>query len=90
MEHIYELLDEVRDLRKRIRTADLKGTITKRTLVGWDDRSFDLIESVILKLDELAERLDLFEQQETGKTTRVISVKGRAKKTAKKTAKKKK
>lgn len=59
MEDIYDLIDESKDLRKKIADVwDKDEELSASLVIGWIDHNTKLVTAVAEKLEELEERLD--------------------------------
>jgi len=59
MEEIYDLIDESKDLRKKIAGVwDKDEELSASLIIGWIDHNTKLIKAVAEKLEEVEERLD--------------------------------
>jgi len=67
MEHIWQILEEVKDTRKKMREAIKAGDFNLRLFASWIDHSLKLEEALAKKLDEYIERLVLLEDELRGK-----------------------
>ncbi len=76
MEHVFEILDQAKDLREKIRQTFKKGAEMNHPLIAsWIDKSLELDEVVANKLDELFERLVRLEDEIRGKGPQTIVTK---------------
>lgn len=59
MEEIYELIDDAKDLRKKIADVwDKDEELSASLVLGWIDHNTKLITAVAEKIEEIEERLD--------------------------------
>jgi|GEM_PF-6503732 len=59
MEEIYDLIDDAKDLRKKIAGVwDKDEELSASLLIGWIDHNTKLLTAVAEKIEELEERLD--------------------------------
>ena len=66
MKHVFEILDEAKEMRNKIREAFQAGDLNPQLLASWIDKSLELDEAEAKKLDELFERLVRLEDEIRG------------------------
>lgn len=68
MKYIYQLIDEAKDLHKKIAEAwNSKEELSSSLIVGWIDHNTKLIEELAKKVEELNERLSTHEEEKKKK-----------------------
>jgi uncharacterized protein Yka (UPF0111/DUF47 family) len=68
MKEVYEMIDESKDLHKKIANVwDKDEELSASLVLGWIDHNTKLITAVSEKLEELEERLDDLHEEATKK-----------------------
>jgi len=64
MKEIYELIDEAKDLHKKIASVwDEDEELSASLVLGWIDHNTKLINAVAEKMEEIEERLDTMHEE---------------------------
>jgi len=64
MKEIYELIDESKDLQKKIANVwDKDEELSASLVLGWIDHNTKLITALAEKLEEIEERLDALHEE---------------------------
>ena len=66
LEHVFQIIDEAKDLKGKIKEAFLAGDVPKELLASWIEKVLELDELEARKLDELFERLVKLEDEIRG------------------------
>jgi len=66
MRHVFEILDQAKEMRGKIRDAFQEGDLNPQLLASWVDKALELDEAIAKKLDELFERLVRLEDEVRG------------------------
>ena len=65
--HVFQIIDEAKELKGKIKEAFLAGDVNKELLASWTEKVLELDELEAKKLDELFVRLEKLEEEVRGK-----------------------
>jgi hypothetical protein len=63
MEQIFQIIDEAKTIKEKIKSAFNEDKIDKILLASWIEKTVEIEESLAKKIEELTQRLCKFEQE---------------------------
>lgn len=63
MEQVFQVLDETKEIKEKIKSAFNEDKIDRVLLASWIEKTIELEEALAKKLDEITEQLQRFEQE---------------------------
>ena len=63
MKQIFQIIDEAKEVKEKIKSAFNEDKIDKVLLASWIEKTIELEEALAKKIDEITEQLQRFEQE---------------------------